>query len=348
MPFRPSPACEPPSGIAPVPSWIASGAADTLENASFRAGAALAYLHPVATGQAGGGQATGVPLALLRDRLALAAAEACITRAGGRARAPELRDRIGFLAPDARMDPETAQFDFWRRAVSASLRGDVLLRLLPEGMAEAGADIGGTTAGGGRNVGEEKDGLGQGDELRGGKAKGGETGDPVSRAVRVLERLRWTPPDRMGAVLMLADAALARALGWPALLPLLATGLSRRDLALEDAALRQACCGAVVREVVRAVRLAADLARRAARLRAVAPKLRAKASDAAVARGSRRTRRDRLARDAVAPTMDLSPVIRGSRVPMSPRAAARLCDRLVDLGAVSELTGRATFRLYGL
>ena len=33
---------------------------------------------------------------------------------------------------------------------------------------------------------------------------------------------------------------------------------------------------------------------------------------------------------------------------MSDRAARRLCDRLVALGAVRELTGRDTFRLYGV
>ncbi len=73
-----------------------------------------------------------------------------------------------------------------------------------------------------------------------------------------------------------------------------------------------------------------DLARRAAHLKSVAPKLRAKGAEAAVAMF--------LTQDAVAP----------AALPLPDRSARRLCDRLVDLGAVRELTGRDTFRLYGI
>ena len=77
--------------------------------------------------------------------------------------------------------------------------------------------------------------------------------------------------------------------------------------------------------------LAIDLARAATRLRAVTPKLRAGGAGRAVDLF--------LSREALTP---------GELDFMSDRAARRLCDRLVDLGAVRELTGRESFRLYGL
>lgn len=40
--------------------------------------------------------------------------------------------------------------------------------------------------------------------------------------------------------------------------------------------------------------------------------------------------------------------VAGASVAMSNRAARRLCDRLVTLGAARTLTGRSTVRLYGL
>ncbi|MCB1512678.1 MAG: DUF1403 family protein, partial [Hyphomicrobiaceae bacterium] len=112
--------------------------------------------------------------------------------------------------------------------------------------------------------------------------------------------------------------------------PLLAAGLKRADLRKHGDDLRLACHRALISSVIEAVRQAADLARRAAYLRAVAPKLRAKGAGDAVEMF--------LTRDAVAP----------SALPLPDRAARRLCDRLVDLGAVRELTGRDTFRLYGV
>ena len=92
----------------------------------------------------------------------------------------------------------------------------------------------------------------------------------------------------------------------------------------------QALAVVVVNFHVEATCLAAELTRRAAHLKAVAPKLRAKRAGEAVEMF--------LTRDAVAP----------SALPLPDRAARRLCDRLVDLGAVRELTGRDTFRLYGV
>jgi hypothetical protein len=65
--------------------------------------------------------------------------------------------------------------------------------------------------------------------------------------------------------------------------------------------------------------------------RAVAPKLRAKGAERAVEMF--------LAQDALAP---------GALLFMSDRAARRPCERQVELGAVREVTGRETFRLYGL
>lgn len=136
---------------------------------------------------------------------------------------------------------------------------------------------------------------------------------------------------------------MARALSWKTALPVSAQRLTKatlRDLAAEGQEGELVVQVRILESIEEAIRLARELARRAEALRSVAPKLRAKGSDAAVDLF--------LSEDAVAPASMLSPIIRGTSIPMTSRAERRLCDRLVELGVVRELTGRPTFRLYGI
>lgn len=277
-----------------MPAWVTSARVETLENVAFLSGAALSHLHVVLGRE-------DVPHALLRDRLALRAAEACVAVSGRPERAAELRDAVHLLRPGDLPGPAGETCLAWRRAVERPLSTKMLCRALPDLQAERIATW-----------------------LDAGQ------GAPVGRAAMVLERVLSEASRAEVPALVLADATLAEALGWDHLLPLLAAGLKRADLRKRGDDLRLACHRAVASTAVEVVRLAADLARRAAHLKAVAPKLRANGAGAAVEMF--------LTRDAVAP----------SALPLPDRAARRLCDRLVDLGAVRELTGRDTFRLYGV
>ncbi len=138
-----------------------------------------------------------------------------------------------------------------------------------------------------------------------------------------------------------ADALLAQRLGWTHALPLLggepggarAARSSRLAGSIEPGPERvKVLLAAQARAALRAIDLSAEIERRAARLTAVAPRLRAKGAGVVVER--------LLSADAVS----ASERIAG----MSDRALRRLFDRLVALGAVRELTGRPAFRIYGL
>ena len=277
-----------------MPAWVTSGRAETLEDVAFLSGAALSHLH-VVLGRA------EVPQALLRDRLALRAAEACVRFSGRPERAAELRDAVHLLRPGDLPGPAGETYLAWRRAVERRVSIKALGHALPAfepGQIATWLDAG--------------------------------EGAPVKRAALVLEAVLTETPRSDVPALILADIALAQALGWDHLMPLLATGLKRADLRKRGDGLRLACHRALVSSAVEAVRLSTDLARRAAHLKAVGPKLRAKGAGDAVEMF--------LTRDALAP----------SALPLLDRAARRLCDRLVELGAVRELTGRNTFRLYGV
>ena len=281
--------------LPPLPGWIGAAPAETLEAAAFRSGAALAHLSQVTA-------AGDVPVALWRDRLALVAAGNCAEMAGRREGPGALRDALHLTGPGDDPGPAGRLLQQWSRAVARPVSVAHLTNAL-------------------QGIGAERialclDAMGQ---------------TPVDRAAHVIEAVLTDHPRAETAALILADAVLAKGVGATHVLPLLALTLRPRDLRLRGDDLRLACHRAVVSAVRQALPLAGDLARAAARLRAVAPKLRAKAAGRAVDLF--------LSRDALVP---------GALAFMSDRAARRLCDRLVALGAVRELTGRDTFRLYGV
>jgi Skp family chaperone for outer membrane proteins len=130
---------------------------------------------------------------------------------------------------------------------------------------------------------------------------------------------------------------LTQRLRWPFALLLLAAPLfspaARRAGSNIAAGDEGTIVFAYARAAAQACDLSAELGRRAQKLQDVAPKLRAKGAGA-----------------ALAALLDDDSLSASSKIggQMSERGARRLFDRLVALGAIRELTGRATFRLYGL
>lgn len=133
-----------------------------------------------------------------------------------------------------------------------------------------------------------------------------------------------------------ADLVLAGRLRWPVPVPLLARGLTRvghgRIVRSGEGAWLSSVACAYASSAADAVDLAGELARRASALTNAAPRLRAK--------GARSAINALLEDDAVSGSASL----RG----LSDRAVRRLFDRLVSLGVVREISGRPTFRIYGL
>lgn len=294
-----------------LPRWITSARGRGLETVASSSGAALAILDTVLRHQS-----LENPAALLRDRLAVQAAVACLKLEGRNDTIGEIRDAVCLARAGDALGPAGTMFRAWRQVarlnLGAALWRRQLSRALPPQIAEHLPDL-----------------------TR-------KSGSPVEQATQVLTEMLQQFPRQEAAALMLADVTLAHAVGWDRAVPLLGGHLKRGEIrAFLD---RSDTSGHVHRAILDAcddaVRKAADLARRKARLEAISPKLRTKGAPQALAVF--------LSHDAVSPSGMLSPTITGSGCAMTDRAARRLCDRLVALGAVRELTGRATFRLYGM
>ena len=168
----------------------------------FLSGAALTHLHLVLSQE-------DVPQTLLRERLALRAAEACVAHQGRPERSSELRDAVGFLQPGDGPGPAGEIFLSWRRALERPASVKMLHRALPDVDAKQVAmwlDAG--------------------------------QGAPIARAAVVLQVVLEDRPRDPTVALVLAEASLAQALGWNNVVPLLALGLKRGDLRKTGADLR--------------------------------------------------------------------------------------------------------------
>jgi hypothetical protein len=324
-----SPATPRPLAAAPaaLPAWArAANQPESDAEAAYLAGAALARLDATLR--------KNPPWAgVFRRRLALSAAAASVLRAGRAEDEAGLRDALHLTRPGADPGPvgkhllawrelSARSAEHWRQSFAAAAE---VLRVPHDEALRQAIDAAEAGDGGGRPA---PFAAAQVFSLArraltpnaGGQSLGGRGGEGELLAA-------W-----------LADAVLARRLNWPFALPLLAaalfSGVGRRAGGLDDPA--DGGEGAVVFAYAKGAACACDLSavlgRRAQMLFEAAPKLRAKGAGAALG--------------ALLDEDSLSAATKFSG--LSERGSRRLFDRLVALGAIRELTGRATFRLYGL
>lgn len=306
------------STLPKLPAWVTSARAETPETVAFRSGAALTVLDQLVADPR-----HGMPGKLLANRLALTAATTTSKLERRLAREADIRDAYHLTPPGEARGPDGDLLAFWRDAARIPLTGrdwhatvqglvgavfaDDVLRLIASGVSRA-------------------------------KSHG-----PLAGCVDVMRAVLEVDDRAERIACLLSDIVVVRALNWTSVLPVTAQHLTKtmlRDLVAEGQGGELAVQQRILESLEGTIRLACDLASRAAALQAAAPKLRAKGSKAAVDLF--------LSEDAIGPSTMLSPMIQGTTISMTDRAARRFCDRLVELGVARELTGRPTFRLYGI
>ncbi|MER8593470.1 DUF1403 family protein [Mesorhizobium sp. M1182] len=301
-----------------VPAWaLANGAVVTNADAAFRAGAALSALDTLARTQAGWDGAW-------RQRLALRCAAASMRLAGRAEDEAALRDAWYLRPAGADPGPAGAILGAWRQLAGQppAATPDRLEKILDQlGLHWDGEALAGLC--------EHIDDL----------ARSGRPA-PFAAAAIAAEVVAMRPDAELLAW-WLADLVLAQRLGWPQPLPLLMAQVFASVFRGEAGGRRirpggenfeRAVCLALVAAGADACRLAAELSRRAEKLLALAPKLRAKGAGDVIFL--------LLSEDAVSGSLTTKNLSRF--------ASRRLFERLQQLEAVRELSGRPTFRLFGL
>jgi hypothetical protein len=307
-----------PSTIRPVPSWVRLNAPSSQSvDAAFLAGASLAGLDPIVREMP--------PWAgVWRQRLALQAAAASLRLIGRREDQTELRDVQLLRRPGDDPGPAGRVLLAWRQLV---VRSPVFSQ---EAIAKAAA---------GFDIAVNAAELAAFANLADDAARSDRTAIVV--VAEMTERVMKVRTDAELLALWLADAMLAQKLKWPVPVPLVAMAILNPTARFGATSKRprpggegwpQALALAYAWAASGAIDLAGELTRRAETIQALAPKLRAKGSGAVIAA--------LLDDDALASSAEIGGI--------SDRGLRRLFDRLVALGALRELSGRPTFRIYGL
>ena len=314
---------------AAVPAWLRRGVPDAqglagkgVEDMALVAGAALGALDAGVRRQE---RWAGV----WRQRLALGAAAATARQMGRVEDEAALRDAVLLTRPDGDAGPPGRLLLAWRRLAARPAQDLLTVAGIAAVLEEFGY------------AGDDEAAADLADDLRQ-LGTGAGTVEMLAGALTVAERHGFARA--VGS--WLADALLAQRLGWTHAVPLLGTGAVagaprlRRDAATgvpgaETRAVRtKALLAGQAHAALRAIDLSAELGRRADKLLAVAPRLRARGAEAVVER--------LLEEDALVASRG------GQKTGMSDRGLRRLFERLVELGAVRELSGRPSFRIYGL
>ncbi|MER9706486.1 DUF1403 family protein [Mesorhizobium sp. M0204] len=315
--------------MATVPAWLRRAVPDAqslagkgVEDVALAAGATIGALDAVVRRQERWAGAW-------RQRLALSAAAATAKQAGRVEDESSLRDAVLLTRPGDNVGPAGLLLLAWRRLATRPAEELLTAKNLAAVLEDLGHARDDEAV---SDLSTALRQLGAGTDVVG----------ILNGAFMAAERHGF------GRVLgaWLADALLAQRLGWAHAVPLLGA-----DAALGTSARpRRSAAGSVAtsiethperakgllaaqaRAALRAIDLHAELGRRADRLLAVTPKLRAKAADAVV---------DKLLSDDA--------IVGSEKIAgMSDRGLRRLFDRLVEFGAVREMSGRTAFRMYGL
>lgn len=302
-----------------LPAWAKLNTERYQEDSAFAAGAALLALSSLANSKP-------VYFGALAERLALRAAAGTSRLRGRPVHEDQIRDEWWLRLSNEALTPSGAHFAAWRSL--ERLRGGVR-SLTPAMLEELARQFGQPLTG-------TADVL-----LEGINDRVSAIAHPPLAAAAAARAVYEFDPLQEPLSHFIADATLAFRLGWTFPLPLIAThigvpalrggGNQRRPIPA-DPTWPQAVTAACALSAPTVIHLAQELSLKASALLGFSPRLRAKPSQKVI--------EALLSHACVAGSRQIGG--------MSDRAMRRIYERLREAGIVRELTGRPTFRLYGL